>query len=345
MARGSSSGGGGRSSGSSHSSGSFSSSRSSHSFSSSGRSSSSNRSSSNRSSSSSFRRPSPPPPPRHSGPHYHHGPHVHHTHYYGGGPVYHRPYRSHGCLTTIVAGVIVLIMLLVVFSSVRPMGGNIPSSTVVRDKVTGYAYSDIIVDHTGELSSNHSKLSKALRYFYNETGVVPIVYLSNYNEYDNVGSEASREKYANEVFDEYAEHEASFLVMCFENEPNQPWLDYTMTIVGHNADSVMDDEALNIFEAYFRQAWDNESLSMDEVFIRAFENTADRIMQKTTTGKDVAKSAFVVLAIVVAIGGVVVVMVIRRKHKKQEHEEVKQILETPLETTDSTLDKYEDKQE
>ena len=337
---------GGSSHSSSHRSSSFSSSRSSHSFSS-GRSSSPSSHRSNYSGGSSYKGSS-----YNSRPSYHYsnlypnnGKLDYDDYNYNRRP-YRNTYRSYnngtsGCLPGLVIFIIVLIGFLIFLYVLSGMISSDTKSTVLREKVQGYEYKEIIIDHTNELSNGHSKLSQAMRDFYDKTGVVPIIYLSSYSDYNDISTDELREKYANDVFDKYADHEASFLVMGFESEEDLLELNYTTTIVGHSADSVLDDEALNIFEAYFRQAWDNEDLSMDEVFIEAFTKTANRIMQKSTTITDVFNSIIKVLGIVIVVMGIITVITIIHRRKQKENEEIQQILSTPLDKSDSTLEKYE----
>jgi uncharacterized protein HemX len=100
---------------------------------------------------------------------------------------------------------------------------------------------------------------------------------------------------------------------------------------GKQASSVMDSEAIEIFWNQIDKYWYWYSdLSTDDVFVQAFTNTADTIMHVSTTGKDVAKWALIVAAIL-AVGIIVIILVNKRnKRAKEKAEEDRKILETPL---------------
>ena len=110
---------------------------------------------------------------------------------------------------------------------------------------------------------------------------------------------------------------------------------------GAQTGSVLDDEAINIFKGYLSQNYDDMSLSEEEIFSKAFADTADRIMQVTPSP----------LPILAVCGAVIIVAVVvfvivrnRRLARQREAERMEQILSTPLESfADGELEDLEKK--
>ena len=336
-------GGGGRSGGgghSSHSSHSFSSSRSSssHSFSSSGRagrSSVSGGSSFGRSSGG--YRPPPPPPPR--GGHIH----VHHTYgpSYGGyrsGPARR---QSSGSLVAAIAIFIVVVIVMTAIANMIGSGsivggsGNIPKSTVNREKVElGYGFTNnTLTDEIGWIS-NSGRLNKGLKDFYNATGLVPYIYLKAYDPYIDLSNTQTaatqREAIAGQWYEDHLDHEGYVLLVYFSSGREDYGTDGECTLVmGHQASTVMDGEAQEIFWAYLDKYWFSD-VDEDTLFANAFSDTANRIMQRTPTGVDAVINVAKVAVVVGVIGGVIFIMMVKRKHEAERAAETERILNTPL---------------
>jgi uncharacterized protein HemX len=91
----------------------------------------------------------------------------------------------------------------------------------------------------------------------------------------------------------------------------------------------MDSEAVEIFWNQIDKYWYSD-LSTDDLFVEAFNDTADTIMHVSTTGKDVAKWILIVIAILAAGIFAVVLVNKRNKRAKEKAEEDRKILETPI---------------
>lgn len=262
--------------------------------------------------------------------------------HYGGG--YHRPttYRSgnSGCLPTVLAFVIVMVIVLLVFFSSGNGGfSDVPASTVNREKVnTGVAFTnDCIVDEAGWID-DESYLSRGLQDFYNKTGIQPFIYIKAYDP--DLRTDEQKEEYAVNWYETNIDNEGTFLYVYFE-EQDDYGDGYMCYVNGTEITTVMDAEAIDIFWAYIDSVWES-SMDDEDMFIHVFTKTADRIMDKSTTGADVGK--WVVIAIVVIAAGVIVIKVMKtkRQHEKEANEETERILNTPLgnTTTDDLADKY-----
>lgn len=256
-------------------------------------------------------------PPRH---HYHGPRHVHH--YHGSG-------SSGGCLSQIIAGVIVLVIVLAVLSAQYGWGSSSVKSTIQRTKIdSGNAYiSNCIVDELGWFD-NESKTETRLKDFWKETGVQPYIYLKDYDP--ELNTDAEKEEWATNYYDNNFDTENIFLFVYFAEQDVDNDVGYMCYANGYETSSVMDSEALEIFWNYIDRYWYSD-LSTDDLFVTVFDKTGNTIMKVSTTGKDIVK--WVLIIVVVIVVGVVFIRYIKLKNKraKEEAEEKQKILETPLE--------------
>lgn len=272
----------------------------------------------------------PPPPPRHYGappppPVYHSAP----------PPIRRRRYYS--ILWSWLAYIVVACAF-IMFMAIAFHSDDVPKSTVNREKVeTGVAFhNNCIVDELGWFD-NVSKTEKALQNFYNKTGVQPYIVLFDYNA--DLKDDSDCETFADEWYRANIDNEGTLLFAYFAAEDTDNDVGTMVLINGKQISSVMDAEATEIFWAYTDEYWYSD-LSTDDMFIKIFDLTADRIMDKSTTGADVAKIVAVIV-LILAIGGVVVVIMNKKRaDEKARNEETERILNTKVEATDSTLNKY-----
>lgn len=240
-------------------------------------------------------------------------------------------------MATIIVGlVIVLIVAAVLFGgggSRRENGSSsVPSSTYNREKLdAGNGFiNNCILDELGWFD-NESKTESRLKNFYEKTGVQPYIILSEYNP--ALTSDALKEAYAQQLYEEYIDNEATLLFVYFaeqyENDDSEPG--YMYCVNGRQATSVMDSEAMDIFWAYLDRYWYSD-LSTDDMFVNIFDSTAGRIMTKTTTKYDVLKYVLIVCAAGVVVFGVIKVVKLKHKRAKEEAEETERILNTPMES-------------
>lgn len=195
-----------------------------------------------------------------------------------------------------------------------------------------------VIDELGYID-DPSKLSKDLQNFYNTTGVLPYVVLKSYDE--SLISDEEKTAYAEQYYDERIKNEGSMLYMYFE-EPNPDDVGYMSYVNGTAVASVMDAEAIDIFWSYLDTYWVDENLSMDEVFVKTFDQTAATIMTKSKTKEDVAFVKYFVIALVI-IGVLIVILgLIWFKHQREKARETERILNTPLDHSDELLEQYSD---
>ena len=254
-----------------------------------------------------------------------------------GAPQGKAPGSGCGTVFVILAAVVLVVLLVVALGGGGCSASGVPASTVERTALPAGAANETsyYTDVDGDWIHNPAKLERGLRHFYEETGIQPHVYIlpngsvTSYQELQTI----AKEKY-NELFTDQAHF---VLVFCDTGDGRfnaAYW-------AGSQTGSVLDNEAMQIFEAYLSQDYDDLSLSEEEIFSKAFSDTADRIMTVTPSP----------LPIVAVCGAVIIVAVVvfvivrnRRLAQQREAERMEQILNTPLEQfADSELSDLEKK--
>lgn len=85
-------------------------------------------------------------------------------------------------------------------------------------------------------------------------------------------------------------------------------------------------------------------LSTVDVFTKVYDSTANTIMTRTTTSKDIIKIIYIVVRIIAALGGTIYILRIKFKRDKEKAQETIEILKTLLDKTDELKDKYLNKE-
>lgn len=254
------------------------------------------------------------------------GVHVHAPRYYGGGGFGRGPGGS--ILYTVLGLFLVIFVLANLVFSMAGGGssGSISPSTVNREKYTGVAYSeDCIHDELGYINDAR-RTAEGLQKFYNSTGVQPYVALFEYNS--DLVTDSDKTGYAEKFYDDNIGNEGTFMYCYFaESDPNA--VGYMVCVNGTEIGTVMDTEAVHIFQEYVRQYWYSD-MEMDELMVTSFAKTGERIMTKTTTGMDVMKIVAIIGVVIVGAGVVIAVMKIRRKHESERNEETARILNADI---------------
>jgi hypothetical protein len=250
----------------------------------------------------------------------------------GGGP----NKGGNGCLTIVVA-VIIVVIALALLGSCAPGGctssgsystgyatSSVTASTVEREKLPSSAVTEtgFYTDADGDWIGVGSTLTSGMRSFYNQTGVQPYLYILP-NGQSTSTSELSA--LAEELYDQLFTDEGHFLLVFCDDGNGSYNCGY---VVGTQAKTVMDGEAIQILADYLDRYYYDYSLSEEEIFSKAFASTAERIMT-------VEKSPvpwIVGGVVVVVVAGVVVYVVKKRNERKQaELKHTEEVLKTPLE--------------
>ena len=177
--------------------------------------------------------------------------------------------------------------------------------------------------------------------FYNKTGIQPYIYLKDYDS--SLTTDSAKTAFAEDYYDQYIDNEHTFLFVYF-GEYNENDVGYMSYVNGYQVTSVMDAEAIDIFWAYVDNYWYSD-LSTTDMFTKIFNDTAKRIMDKSTTAADVGKTFGIVILVIVLIVGVVIILNKVHKNAAAKAAETQAILNADIDTLadkeqDDLLNKY-----
>lgn len=243
-----------------------------------------------------------------------------------------------GCSSSFAALLFTIIVLGIigVFHYIRPntYQNNNQSSNVVVSSSNRTALASGSVNETDYYTDeldwivSSSTLEKGMKSFYKQTGVQPYLYLAKPVSSTNTDSECAA--FADALYDELFTDEAHILVVYVENlDPNE--YGYLHMVVGSAATTVIDSEAEDILYGYIDSYWDLD-YSEEELFSKAFSDTADNIMKQHTNANDVWRIVVIAAAVIVVLIILFIWWRARKKQKNKEQEDLERMLNKPLDT-------------
>ena len=258
---------------------------------------------------------------------------------YGGGmwgrPFWGRPRyrRGGGCggagCGFILMGVFLLMVVMIIISSIGNFNpttpGSVTPSTIEREALPAGSVNetDYYTDQAGWIE-NPTQLTHGLRHFYNETGVQPHVYITDNIDGSIDPTEDEFIAFGESLYEELFTDEAHVLLVFFEPSLG----DFIYYIVpGYQAGQVIDMEATDILSDYIDRYYYSD-LENEELFSKAFQDSADRMMEVT-------KSPWITVWIVIAV--VVLIFILfswwksKQAQKNLEAQQTKDILSQPIE--------------
>lgn len=271
---------------------------------------------------------------------------------YGSGPGFGRgPRGSGGCGCSVLITVIIIIIGIILFMSLFTSSNNnssgnpnnITVSTIEREALPKGAVNETsyFTDQAGWIS-NQTQMTQGLRHFYQETGVQPHVYITDYIAGESIETINELSEYANDLYDELFTDEAHLLLVFYEPSPN----DYMMAyITGTAAKQVIDTEAGDILLDYLDRNYYNGNLTDEQFFSNSFRDAADRIMAVTTSPWI---PVFTIGGIILLVGILFVWWKKRQEKVAIEQKRTDEILNRPIETfgknseADELAKKYEE---
>lgn len=158
---------------------------------------------------------------------------------------------------------------------------EITPSTVQRKPLAAGAVTETAyyTDETGFIK-DENRLLDGMKKFYELTGVQPYLYLTDSVNGKKDSSDSELERFAGEKYDALFSDAAHFLVVSREDDEYFYGFTY---VLGIEAEDVLDDEALQIFEDYFDYYVDG-TMTQEEFYSTVFEKTAERMMTVTQSG-------------------------------------------------------------
>ncbi len=279
-----------------------------------------------------------------TGPRFHFGPS-----YYGG---YGSGCGCGGGITSIILLFLIFIFVSIydgcstISSCISSDHSGVDKSTRVREKLEGVVTkSDWYEDQIGWVSSE-KVLIEGLEDFYKETGVQPFVLLVKYSEDFWNGTNLNVEeadKYLNNVYDQKFEDEGHFIFAYFEceNDSKQEMEGEFRYLSGNSVDTIMDNEAIDIFWGYFQVNYYDTSLTLEEMISNTFTKTANNIMQNSEDSSNVPMILSIVLISILVI---VIIVALINKNKKNKPETAERV-EKPVDIIVEDAKKDNDKSE
>lgn len=270
-----------------------------------------------------------------------------------GGPHYHSGGYGYGHSSSsswVSILVFFIIIMIIVIPIIQKDSVKIPKNTTQRVVLNGVvSKTDWYEDNIGWITSKNTLIS-GLEEFYKKTGIQPYVLFVPYSaEYWN-GNDINATKadeYLEEVYSQKFKDEAHFIFAYFQckNDSKSEMDGEFRYLSGYSADTIMDNEAINILWGYFEKNYYNTSLSIEKMISNTFTETAKSIMSKPTNVWDFAIILIIVIVIILII--VFVYKMVKSKHQREKEKEefTEKILEKPLETFGTDTSELEKKYE
>lgn len=238
------------------------------------------------------------------------------------------PHGGCGCGTIFIIVMVILLVIGLFEVIVDPSSTDTKtSSTVERVALpAGSVEETAYFTDEGDWIGNPAALEQSMRQFYMETGVQPYLYILPNGQTRSVQELTSR---AEELYPKLFSDEAHFLLVFCDDNSGSFNAGY---VIGTQAKSVMDSEAIDIFKDYLDANYYDLSLTETQIFANTYTQTADRIMST-----DASRNAPVWITLIVIVGAVVIIvilgLIIRKGRRAREAEQKRQqeILNTPLE--------------
>lgn len=245
--------------------------------------------------------------------------------YYGG-------YYGRGSTFGSILGVV--LFLIVLATSILPNivgSGKATRSTIERHPLKANqafnrdCYSD---EMSGGWIYNSSTLVHGMEKFYKETGVQPLLALTDNMNGSTRPTISEAEEWCTQKYQELSNGNEMCVLLVFAEWSDSNYNVYY--IVGEQAQAVMDTEACDILMDYV-DAYYTSDMSDEQYFSEVFVSTAERIMKVSPTAFNYV--VIVAIVLVVIIIGVTVFGVVRMKIRraKEEAEETERILNTDIE--------------
>lgn len=229
---------------------------------------------------------------------------------------------------TVLAWVIIIAIVGTLLISLTTSGTSITKSSYARERIEGnYAFdSNCVVDEINWFDNTYTTGTR-LKYFYEKTGVQPMVLFRAYDS--ALVSDADKEDWANQYYEENIEDENTFLYVYFAEEDTDNDVGYMCYVNGYSVNGMMDAEAVNIFWDYIDKYWYTD-LSTDDVIVNAFTETADRITTKSKTAGDIGYLVALLAVIIGAAIAIIKVVKAKRKAEAEKAAETERILKTDI---------------
>ena len=257
------------------------------------------------------------------------------------------PGCSRGCLTGCAVSVVGFAIIIAVLMMIGSLGALSLDPITVSTTNRSPLRAGICVESPEWYEDNVQWLTKpssviaGLKNFYKKTGVQPYVIIS-----DQIGgkgeslTDEEAQAYLEERYDTLF-HDEGHLIYLFLEYESGVYKQYLY--LGNQAASVIDREAQEIIYDYADYFYTSD-LDDNTFFFSIFNESADRIMRKTTTSQDIIQHTVLVIGVIAVISVLGFIMLRKKKYDLKQTEEKRKILETPIDNLDdeNLKNKYKD---
>lgn len=197
---------------------------------------------------------------------------------------------------------------------------------------------NVLKDEIGWISDTRM-VKEGIDYFYKKTGVQPYLLIC-----DHLGgkggeiTDAQAEAYLEDLYDSLFKDEGHMIYVFMEYAESE-YVTYLYT--GVAADSVIDQEAREIFLNKADRYYTDSSLSDEEFFAKTFHTSADDIMKDYSNAASTARICLI-LSLIAAVGLVMGYICFKvAEEKRKETEELSEILQAPISELGNTPEENE----
>jgi hypothetical protein len=253
----------------------------------------------------------------------------------GGGRSYGGRYGSGGrgpggCSVGFFAAVVLVFLIVAAVFIVNYSSANaVPASTYQREPLAkGIALETAYLKDDAHWIGNVSGVERAMRYFYDKTGVFPYLWIAESVDGLRALSDEEARTALDALYDAEIADEGHIVILFFE--PYSGYYDIYYT-AGAAARTVLDQEAVDILMNYFVRYYASD-YDDDTYFAKVFTDAADRIMSKTAPIGPVLICAAAGLIALIVVCLFIVTLVKRTNERKRLNAE---ILNTPIDESDA----------
>ncbi|MDR2133450.1 MAG: hypothetical protein LBP30_08985 [Clostridiales Family XIII bacterium] len=247
---------------------------------------------------------------------------------YGGryGSGYRRP-GSVAAAATVVCVIIIVVFWLLISRVL--LADSAPPSTYQREPLAeGIALETDYLKDDANWIDNVSMVERAMKYFYDKTGVFPYLWIADSVDGRTSLSDSEAEAALGALYDAEIGDEGHIAILFFEPHPDNYDIYY---LAGTAARSVLDQEAVDILMNYFEQYYYGD-YDDNEYFSEVFTDAADRIMTKTTPTSRILLIAAIALVALISLFLFTLAMAKKVNERKRLNAE---ILNTPIDESDA----------
>jgi hypothetical protein len=230
-------------------------------------------------------------------------------------------------------GVAVIVLILIVFAALLfanySANGSVPASTYAREPLAkGVALETAYLKDDAHWIDNVSGVERAMKYFYDKTGVFPYLWIAETLDGESLVSDEAANAALEALYDAEIGDEGHIAILFLEPYPKYYDIYY---VAGAAARTVLDQEACDILMNYFVRYYTSD-YEDSEYFAQVFIDAADRIMTKTVPTSRILLFAAIGLIALVCVFLFILAMVRRVNERKRLNAE---ILNTPIDGDDA----------